>query len=272
VTVQMPDAPLPTVVSVISITYRDIDGLRRTIASVSKQKTSELVQIEHVIVDGAADHAVVALGQGSGARVISEPDRGRYDAMNKGMKAATGDVLWFLHAGDTFGSERSVMDALRYVEQPRQEWGYGMARRVRSDGSLEGFFGYAPFNLRRFSLGGKPLPHQACFFGADLLAGMPPYSLQHGIAADQLFILEAAKRRPPTVVPEFLCDFDAGGMGSHRGVHEHFRDMRRASKATGVSFSGHRFVDVCASWFFEAIETVARRREPTQREANAMPL
>jgi hypothetical protein len=256
----MPDERSMTVVSVVSITYGDIDGLRRTIDSVSEQATSGQLQIEHVVVDGASDPAVVELAQESGARVISEPDRGRYDAMNKGMKAAAGDVLWFLHSGDTFGSERSVVDALRYVEQPRREWGYGMARRIRSDGKLEGFFGYAPFNLRRFSLGGKPLPHQACFFGADLLASMPAYSVEHGIAADQLFILEAAKRRSPIVVPEFLCDFDTGGAGSHRRAHEHFRDMRRASKTAGVTFSGHRFVDVCASWFFEGVETVARQR------------
>ena len=87
--------------SVITVTYNAEAVLEDTIQSVISQTYRH---VEYIIVDGASkDKTVEIIKQyESGiASWISEPDKGLYDAMNKGLKLATGDYVWFLNAGDT---------------------------------------------------------------------------------------------------------------------------------------------------------------------------
>lgn len=88
--------------SVITVTYNAEHTLERTMKSVKEQTYPA---IEHIIVDGKSSDGTVALihrYENEQLKWISEPDKGLYDAMNKGAKMATGDYLCFLNAGDTF--------------------------------------------------------------------------------------------------------------------------------------------------------------------------
>jgi glycosyltransferase involved in cell wall biosynthesis len=99
--------------SIITVTYNAEKVLERTILSVLNQTYS---QIEYIIVDGnSSDKTKVLIEQyafGISCR-ISEPDRGLYDAMNKGLCMATGDYVWFLNAGDTLHSKTTVEEIVR---------------------------------------------------------------------------------------------------------------------------------------------------------------
>ena len=96
--------------SVITITYNAADVLQPTLDSVLKQ---DFPTIEHIIVDGASTDNTVAIAEaykdmsdsaenGHVVRIYSEPDKGLYDAMNKGLVRAKGDYVVFLNAGDRF--------------------------------------------------------------------------------------------------------------------------------------------------------------------------
>ena len=91
-------------VSIVTITYNAARTLQRTLDSVACQTYAD---IEHLVIDGASKDDTVAIAeryqQHSTHTVViqSEPDRGLYDAMNKGLQKATGDYLVFLNAGDT---------------------------------------------------------------------------------------------------------------------------------------------------------------------------
>lgn len=90
--------------SIITVCYNAADDLKRTLASVAAQTTDDY---EHIIIDGASTDGSVSLlvdaGIADARRVIvSEPDKGIYDAMNKGLGRATGEYLIFLNAGDIF--------------------------------------------------------------------------------------------------------------------------------------------------------------------------
>ncbi len=86
--------------TVITCTYNASDTLERTIRSVDEQTYPN---IEHLIIDGASkDDTLVIAGASKRARIVSEPDNGLYDAMNKGIRMAAGDYLIFLNAGDKF--------------------------------------------------------------------------------------------------------------------------------------------------------------------------
>lgn len=85
--------------SLITVTFNAESTLERTLQSVAEQTYPH---IEHILIDGASkDHTMeIANSYPHLAKVVSEPDRGLYDAMNKGLHLATGDYVCFLNAGD----------------------------------------------------------------------------------------------------------------------------------------------------------------------------
>lgn len=90
--------------SVITVTYNAAMTLPRTLASV---KAQDAAFMEYIVVDGASTDSTVQLVKNAGidgVRILSEPDKGLYDAMNKGRDMARGDYLVFLNAGDAFHS------------------------------------------------------------------------------------------------------------------------------------------------------------------------
>jgi len=94
-------------ITVITVVFNGEDHIARTIESVLDQSYKN---IEYLIVDGkSTDRTLEIVGSYKGVdRVISEPDSGLYDAMNKGLKAATGEYVWFLNSGDQIYSKDTV--------------------------------------------------------------------------------------------------------------------------------------------------------------------
>ena len=85
--------------SIITVTYNAEDTLERTLQSVAQQTYPH---IEHLIIDGASTDKTLEIAHRYPHAILhSEPDHGLYDAMNKGLRLATGDFLCFLNAGDT---------------------------------------------------------------------------------------------------------------------------------------------------------------------------
>lgn len=94
--------------SIITITYNASQWLERTVLSVLNQSYPA---IEYIIIDGSSTDGTVDIIRqyASGiATWVSEPDKGLYDAMNKGLKRATGDYVWFINAGDTLYTADTV--------------------------------------------------------------------------------------------------------------------------------------------------------------------
>ncbi|ODR04965.1 glycosyltransferase [Mycobacterium sherrisii] len=216
----------PTV-SVITITFKDLDGLKRTVNSVRAQRYSG--RIEHIVIDGGSGEEVVEYLSGAEPAFAywqSEPDGGRYDAMNQGIARASGDVLWFMHSSDCFPDPDAVADAINAISDRgpvREVWGYGMD-------NLVGFgreWGPMPFSIRKFLAGWQVIPHQASFFGASVVNKIGHYATDLGIAADQEFIFRAALLREPVTIRRVLCDFDTTGAGTNRPPSEVFHDLRR---------------------------------------------
>lgn len=103
--------------SIITITFNAAAELRPTMESVAGQTCRDF---EHILVDGASRDNTVALARelgGENLRIISERDKGLYDAMNKGIRMARGKYLIFLNAGDTF----SAHDTLEHYASAARE-------------------------------------------------------------------------------------------------------------------------------------------------------
>ena len=216
----------PTV-SVITISFNDLDGLKRTVESVRAQRYEG--RIEHIVIDGGSGRDVVeylSSCEPGFAYWQSEPDGGRYDAMNQGIAHASGDLLWFMHSADLFSDPDAVAQAVESISgngSAREVWGFGMDNLV----GLGRVRGPIPFRIRKFLAGWQVVPHQASFFGSSLVGKLGGYDLDFGMAADQEFILRAALLREPITIRRVLCEFDTTGVGSHREPSDIFGDLRR---------------------------------------------
>ena len=96
-------------ISVITISYNAENTIEKTLKSIENQSYNN---IEHIIIDGGSKDSTLEICNSFSheAKIISESDNGVYDAFNKGLKLATGDVIGFLNADDTFYNENSIQD------------------------------------------------------------------------------------------------------------------------------------------------------------------
>ena len=116
---------LPVKVSIITVTYNSEKYLADCIASVRKQTYSN---IEHIIVDGKSTDGTLKIIQknsGSLAHWISETDHGMYDAINKGIKMATGDIIGVLNSDDMLASADVIMDIVACFDEKQVDSVYG---------------------------------------------------------------------------------------------------------------------------------------------------
>lgn len=122
--------------SVITVTFNAQNTLTRTIRSVQAQS---YLHIEHIVVDGQSTDGTVALIEqlkNEKTKWISEPDKGLYDAMNKGAAMASGDYLCFLNAGDAFFDADTVQEMMQSVNGILPDIVYGETAIVNDEGQF----------------------------------------------------------------------------------------------------------------------------------------
>ena len=190
----MHNRPTP-LFSVITVTYNAAAVIEDTIQSVIAQTYHH---VEYIIVDGASkDHTldIVRRYQDHIARIVSEPDRGLYDAMNKGMAMATGDYLCFLNAGDSFHEDDTLQQVVHSLapHETLPDVIYGETDLVDSEGHFVRKRRLsAPETLTWKSFRqGMLVCHQA-FFARRALA--EPYDLAYRFSADFDWCIRVMKK------------------------------------------------------------------------------
>lgn len=221
------DMPL---ISVITITFNAAATLPRTLESVAAQSFADF---EHIIIDGASTDSTVEIANSfSHCKVQSEPDRGLYDAMNKGLLKASGEYVIFLNAGDTFPSPSTLQiyaDAIcASVQRPGIV--YGQTAIVDNDGTyLRERHLRAPEKLTaRSFINGMVVCHQAMCVRRDLA---PEYDLTYRFSADYDWAAKILKISPLNVyIPDYVANYLSEGIttANHRAsLKERFHSMRR---------------------------------------------
>lgn len=112
-------------ISVITVVYNAESSIEDTIVSVHSQNHDD---VEHIVVDGGSTDrtlAILKLHRDKIAALISEPDEGMYDAMNKGLALATGDVIGFLNADDVYSDSGVLGEIARVIETQKADACYG---------------------------------------------------------------------------------------------------------------------------------------------------
>lgn len=216
--------------SIITATYNAADTVGRTLASVDAQTFADY---EHIVVDGASTDGTTDLVTGAenpARRMISEPDRGLYDAMNKGIVAATGQYLIFLNAGDKFHSPdtlKLLADAVAREDTPGIV--YGQTLIVDDAGRTVGerhLRAPAELTLKSFA-SGMLVCHQA-FVPLRRIAGF--YNLKYRYSADYEWCIRCLQhsRKNAGLTDTYLVDYLSEGLTTrHRlpSLMERFRIM-----------------------------------------------
>ncbi len=231
--------------TIVTCTYNAEAVLQRTLDSVMKQT---YCNIEHLIIDGVSKDKTLTMvkayqhkndvGESAHAiLVFSEPDKGLYDAMNKGIDRATGDYLIFLNAGDVFPSE----DTLEFVEGCVGEGEelpgvlYGDTDIVNMEGHFLRHRRLTPpkrLSWRSF-MWGMLVCHQSFYARADIAKGIH-YNLDYRFSADVDWCIrimrESARRHLPLRnVNAVITNYLDGGMSvqNHKAsLKERFQVMR----------------------------------------------
>ncbi len=214
--------------SIITVTYNAESTLPATLQSVDQQTCRNF---EHMIVDGASTDRTVAIADTGTKerRVFSAPDRGLYDAMNRGMEMTTGHYLIFLNAGDRFHSP----DTLKQIEKAILENDYpgivyGQTDIVNGNGDKIGdrhLTAPSQLTLKSFA-NGMVVCHQAM---AVLRRIAGEYDLKYRFSADYEWCIRCLQHsRHNIYIPETIADYLSEGLTSdnrRKSLAERFRIM-----------------------------------------------
>lgn len=170
-----------TTISIITAVRNDVQNIARTMSSVYSQSFAD---IEYIIIDGAStDGTLDAISRSKDDRtiVISEPDKGVYDAMNKGIALSHGDWVLFMNSGDVFHDDNVLSDMVEAGMTNSQMLYYGNVKACYWDGDVI----EKPNEFFKSSLKFKGIGicHQSMFFPGDSIRRMK-YDLSYRIAAD----------------------------------------------------------------------------------------
>lgn len=178
--------------TIITCTYNAEGTLERTIRSVDGQTYSG---IEHLILDGASKDGTLAIAAtAKRAKVVSGPDKGLYDAMNKGISLAKGDYIIFLNAGDCFHSNDTLERVAEAVQGQEPDIIYGETALVDNEGKflrMRRLQAPEVLNWKSFK-NGMLVCHQA-FWVKTSVARQIPYDLRYRFSADVDWCIRAMK-------------------------------------------------------------------------------
>ncbi len=229
-------------ISIITTTYNSADTIKDTLSSVNAQSYSN---IEHIIVDGSSKDKTLEIVRNYGERVskiISEPDKGIYDAMNKGVKAATGDVVGILNSDDVYASENVITNVMRLFNDENCDGVYGNLNFVKADNLNEvvRVWKSSPYKPSSFAKGWHP-PHPTFFVKKEVYDNYGLFDISLNVSADFELMLRFIEKHKIDVcfLDEVLVKMRYGGesTGSIKKIIAGNKNIIKAFKKNDLDVS-----------------------------------
>ena len=229
-------------ISIITVCLNSADTIRDALESVARQTFQE---IEHIVVDGVSTDGtqdLVSAFMPKVARLISEPDRGLYDAMNKGMAAATGDIIGYLNSDDVYADSDVLQKVVRVFADGSADACYGdlvyvqqndMSRVVR-------YWRSRPYSPGLIERGWMPA-HPTFFVRRPIFQKLGGFDIRYRYQSDyelmvRLFLKEGISA---IYIPEVLVRMRTGGHTNRsiRNIVKGNLEAYRACRENGVKVS-----------------------------------
>lgn len=238
-------------ISIITATWNCADTVVDCLASVASQDYPER---EHVVIDGASRDNTLAVLEAHRAQLavlVSEPDKGIYDALNKGIAQASGDVVGFLHADDIYaGPEVLSRIAAAFEANPELDAVYGDLQYVRKDDTshVVRYWKSTPFSATRLRRGWMP-PHPTLYVRRSCYDRIGGFDTSYRIAADYDSILKFFTQRDfqTQYLPTVFVKMRLGGASNRtlKAIFKKSREDWRALRRSGAGIVRAMIALVC---------------------------
>lgn len=219
-------------ISLITICYNNETDIRSTIESVIAQNHNN---IEYIVVDGnSSDNTMGIVNEYSNYidRIVSEPDKGRYDAINKGIKSATGDVFGLIHAGDRLFDEQVIAKIAQHFIGNDIEAMYGHSVLVNKDDELVRINKSPAFTKSLFEAGWMP-SHQSMYLKRNIVEKLGYYRTDFGGSGDYEFVLRYFYFNDLKIkrLDRFILRFTMGGRSTSNYRKRLWKSQKKHIKA-----------------------------------------
>ena len=233
-------------ISIITATYNSEEYILHCLQSIASQTYAD---IEHIVIDGGSTDRTLEIIKSSKSitKWISEPDEGIYDALNKGVKMASGDVIGLLHSDDIFYSKdtikkiSSLFSANEGSDHKKNHGIYGdlvFTKNRNTDKVVRTWKGKS-FNCRNINYGWMPA-HPTLFLRKEVFQKHGLYDISYKVSADYNFMLQIMKDKDIKLVyfPEIITKMRVGGTstGSLRQVIRKSTEDIRVLQSNGFKF------------------------------------
>ena len=201
-------------ISIITATWNSEETIEDTLRSLN---TQDYPNIEHIIVDGGSTDATLDFVRRHGDRVdliISEKDNGIYDALNKGIDAATGDVIGFLHSDDLYANQKVLSRIAHEFSNDATDATYGDLDYVlqANINKIVRSWVSGGFDRSKMKNGWMP-PHPTFYMRREHYVDLGGFNLKYIISADYDSMLRYLWKNKlnPSYIPEVLIKMRLGG-------------------------------------------------------------
>lgn len=206
--------------SIITIAYNNLAGLRKTADSVLTQTKNDF---EWIIVDGASTDGTQEYlneipqrwqGAADHLQIISEPDTGIYNAMNKGIRMAHGDYLQFLNSGDCLVAADTMLQLAK--QQIITDIAYGYQYDDKNGECVPEQCIDVPY-ITFETMRNTHIPHQSTLIRREALQRLGGYDEQYKIISDWAFVMKGLFKYDLTIsrIPQYIAVYDTNGISSN---------------------------------------------------------
>lgn len=225
-------------ISIITTCYNRVQTIRGAIESVLSQ---DYPNIEYIIVDGASTDGTLDIIREYKERLtyISEPDNGMYEAINKGMRIATGEVIGLLHSDDFLYDNHTISRIAEQMKQTHADFLYGDGLFVNTDNTEKIIRNWQGGNYRLWKVRHGWLPlHPTCYIRRSAIIRKGEYNESYKIAADTdfLFRLLAPGDLSVTYLRAYIVRMRMGGLSTDsKRRQQMWKEDLRVYKSHGLN-------------------------------------
>ena len=228
-------------ISVITVAYNSAKTIADTLDAVAVQTHTD---IEHLIIDGASKDGTVEIVRSHAnpqIRLISEPDKGIYDAMNKGLAQATGDVVGFLNSDDFYADAAVLAKIASAFQDLAVDACYADLFYVSQDNSrVVRYWKSKPFAKGGFARGWCPA-HPTFYVRRSVVERLGLFDQSYKLAADAEFMMRYLERGQvrAAYIPHVLVRMRLGGASnqSWKNISQQNKEIFAALRKNGIPFS-----------------------------------
>ena len=235
-------------ISIVTVCYNAASTIADAIKSVASQTYSD---IEYIVVDGASKDGtqdVIKQHEDGITTFVSEPDKGIYDAYNKGIALATGDVIGFINADDFYANDNVIARVAECFSDPSVEVVYGDLCYVKQDqpDEIVRYWKSSEYKPGKFGRGWVP-PHPTFFVRSGIYkCPNGGYDTNYKLAADMEMITRCmvVNQTKNIYLPEVLVKMRLGGATNQSvsNIIDQNREILQAFKKNGVKTTLPRFL------------------------------